>query len=70
VITVVECNGHILLGSNLKWAKGRFSALAGFVEIGESLEQAASREVFEEAGIQVRVVLFSVYASQLARISP
>ena len=53
VITVVECGGHILLGSNLKWAQGRFSALAGFVEMGESLEQAASREVFEEAGIAV-----------------
>jgi 8-oxo-dGTP pyrophosphatase MutT (NUDIX family) len=53
-ITVLECNGHLLLGSNLRWARGRFSALAGFVEVGESLEQAASREVFEEAGIVVR----------------
>lgn len=56
VITIVECNGHILLGRNLKWVEGRFSALAGFVEMGESLEQAASREVFEEAGIAVRDV--------------
>jgi NAD+ diphosphatase len=35
------------------WPKGRYSALAGFVEPGESLEEAVAREVREEAGIEV-----------------
>jgi NADH pyrophosphatase NudC (nudix superfamily) len=53
VISVVECCGHVLLGQNVRWNTGRFSALAGFVEMGESLEQAVSREVAEESGVQV-----------------
>ncbi|KAA9086696.1 NAD(+) diphosphatase [Microbacterium radiodurans] len=45
---------HILLGQNASWAAaGRFSTFAGFVEAGESLESAVSRELLEEAGVQV-----------------
>ncbi len=43
----------ILLGRQASWPPGRFSTLAGFVEPGESLEDAVRREVFEEVGVEV-----------------
>ena len=42
-----------LLAHNPAWPEGRYSVLAGFVEPGESLEQAVAREVAEEVGIAV-----------------
>ena len=42
-----------LLGRQVHWPEGRFSTLAGFVEPGESIEQAVVREVAEEAGVTV-----------------
>lgn len=42
---------RVLLGRNAAWPQGTYSTLAGFVEPGESLEQAVSREVLEEANI-------------------
>lgn len=53
VIVLVEHNNKLLLGSNVLWETGRFSLLAGFVEAGESAEQAVVREIFEEAGVHV-----------------
>lgn len=53
VIVLIEHEDRILLGSNVLWEEGRFSLLAGFVEAGESLEQAVVREVFEEAGMRL-----------------
>ncbi|WP_435107603.1 NAD(+) diphosphatase [Nocardiopsis synnemataformans] len=44
---------EMLLGNNPHWDARRFSVLAGFVDAGESLEQAVVREVAEEAGIVV-----------------
>lgn len=44
--------GACLLGRHSRWPFGMYSTLAGFVEPGETLEQAVSREVFEEAGIE------------------
>lgn len=47
-----------LLGRNQNWPTGVFSTLAGFVETGESLEQAVQREVFEEANITTEDVRY------------
>jgi NAD+ diphosphatase len=44
---------RILLGRQPTWPAGRFSALAGFVEPGESLEEAVAREVLEETGVTI-----------------
>ena len=50
VIVLVEHTGAALLGRKPGWPPGRFSTLAGFVEPGETLEDAVRREVFEESG--------------------
>jgi len=42
-----------LIGRQHRWPQGRYSALAGFVEPGETLEEAVARELWEEAGITV-----------------
>ena len=54
VIMLVVDGDRALLGRQARWPPGRYSALAGFVEPGESLEQAVAREVREEAGVEVR----------------
>lgn len=53
IVGVTDREDRILLGSNALWPTDRFSVLAGFVEPGESLEQAVIREVAEESGIAV-----------------
>ena len=62
VIMLAECEGRVLVGRQGGFPPGFFSALAGFVEPGESLEEAVARELFEEAGIRVSDV--SYVASQ------
>ncbi len=57
-IMLVEHEGRLMLGRGLGWPEGRFSALAGFVEPGESIEEAVAREVLEEAGVTVRDVTY------------
>ncbi|GII66639.1 NTP pyrophosphohydrolase [Sphaerisporangium krabiense] len=55
VIMLVHDGGdRCLLARGPQWPEGRFSVLAGFVEPGESLEQAVAREVLEEVGVTVR----------------
>ncbi|MEJ8284963.1 NAD(+) diphosphatase [Curtobacterium citreum] len=53
IVGVVDADDRILLGSNAAWDANRYSLLAGFVEPGESLEDAVRREVFEESGVHV-----------------
>jgi NAD+ diphosphatase len=50
-IMLAEQDGAVLIARQAGWPAGRFSALAGFVEPGESLEEAVLRELHEEAGI-------------------
>ncbi|HEY5071674.1 MAG TPA: NAD(+) diphosphatase [Caulobacteraceae bacterium] len=47
-----------LLGRQAAWPKGVYSALAGFVEPGECIEEACARELFEEAGLKARAVRY------------
>lgn len=58
VIIVVRYQDSILLGRQKPWKPGMYSALAGFVEPGETIEDAARREVFEEAGVRVGTVSY------------
>ena len=58
VIMLAEHDGRLLLGRQPHYPPGRYSALAGFVEPGESIEAAVARELREEAGIAVRDVRY------------
>jgi NAD+ diphosphatase len=58
VIMLAEHDGDLLLGRQPHYPANRFSALAGFVEVGENLEAAVAREFFEEAGIRVADVRY------------
>jgi NAD+ diphosphatase len=53
VIMLVTRGDEVLLGRQPSWPPRRYSALAGFVEPGESLEEAVAREVHEEATIEI-----------------
>jgi NAD+ diphosphatase len=54
MMVLVKKGDAILLARNAASPTGRFSALAGFLEAGESVEDAVHREVFEEVGLRVR----------------
>ena len=58
VIMIAEHGGRALLGRQAAWPPGRYSALAGFLEPGESVEEAVAREIGEEAGIAVTDVRY------------
>ena len=52
-IMLVHHGSDILLGRQPHFPEGSYSALAGFVEPGETIEEAARREIFEESGVRV-----------------
>ena len=54
VIMLVTDGDRVLLGRGIGWPDGFMSALAGFVSPGETIEEAAQREVLEEAGIKTK----------------
>ena len=58
VIVLVERGTQLLLARGANFPPGLFSAVAGFVEIGESLEQTVHREVQEEVGVQITDVRY------------
>jgi NAD+ diphosphatase len=54
VIMLIHDGGdRLILGRQKNWPPGQHSVLAGFVEPGESLEDAVAREIFEEVGVEI-----------------
>jgi len=58
VIMLVWSGEHCLLGRQKVWTPGMMSTLAGFVEPGETPEEAVAREVFEETGVRIKQVRY------------
>jgi NAD+ diphosphatase len=58
MLVVNQQKTHFLLGRKKTFPKNMFSCLAGFLEVGESVEEAVKREVFEECGIYTSHVVF------------
>lgn len=58
IVLITDGADRAVLGRQPVWPPRRYSTLAGFVEPGESAEQAVVREVAEEAGIAVREVVY------------
>ena len=56
VIVLMTDGERALLGRQASWPPGRYSTIAGFVEPGESLEDAVAREVHEETGVEIDAV--------------
>lgn len=61
-IMLAQHDGRVLIGRQPQYPPGRYSALAGFIEPGESIEDAVARELHEEAGVHVTAVRY--FASQ------
>jgi len=71
VIMLAEYAGKVLVGRQPRYPARRYSALAGFVELGESVEEAVARELFEEAGVratQVRYVASQPWPLPLSQL--
>ncbi|MEO6420508.1 MAG: NAD(+) diphosphatase, partial [Polyangiaceae bacterium] len=58
MIVLVRRGAEALLASNVNFPGGFYSTLAGFAEIGESLEETVSREVREEVGVEVKNIRY------------
>lgn len=58
IIVLVTNKDACLLGRNAKWRPKHFSTLAGFVEPGESLEDAVVREVYEEVQLHLEDIRY------------
>lgn len=54
VIVVVRRNAEVLLVRKAEWVAGRYGLVAGFLDMGECLEEAVVREVMEETGIRIK----------------
>ncbi|MFF9898000.1 NAD(+) diphosphatase [Streptomyces longispororuber] len=59
IMLVTDTEDRCLLARNAAWEEGRWSVLAGFVDPGESLEQAVRREVLEEVGVRADAVRYA-----------
>ncbi len=58
IVAILDAAGRLLLGRQLSWAPGRVSVFAGFVEMGESLEQAVRREMAEELALDLADITY------------
>ncbi|XP_078499218.1 NAD(P)H pyrophosphatase NUDT13, mitochondrial [Lissotriton helveticus] len=59
IITLVSNEEHCLLARQDSFPKGLYTAIAGFCDIGETLEEAVRREVAEEVGLEVQSMKYS-----------
>lgn len=62
IIVAITCNNKILLARNLNFPGNWYSLIAGYVDIGESFEEALIREVKEEVGVDIKNIHY--YKSQ------
>ena len=62
IITLVRKGSDVLLARGQRFGPRFYSLIAGFVEAGETLEQAVAREVYEEVGIRIKDIAY--FASQ------
>ncbi len=58
VITLITRREELLLARNARFPEGRYSLIAGFVEPGETLEEAVRREIREEVGLEVSELVY------------
>lgn len=58
VIALIAEGDACLLGRQAVWAKGQYATIAGFLEPGETLEQAVAREAMEETGVQLKSIQY------------
>lgn len=58
IIVAISNGDKLLLAHNRKFRNGLYSLIAGFVEVGETLEQTVEREVFEEVGLKVKNIRY------------
>lgn len=58
MVLVTDGNRRILLARKAAWPQGRYSAIAGFVEPGEMLEDTVARETLEEVGVSVKNIRY------------
>ncbi|KAL3933784.1 MAG: hypothetical protein SGARI_003627, partial [Bacillariaceae sp.] len=64
MLVTSPCDQYALLGRKESWPAGRYSTLAGFCEVGETLEDCCRRETFEESGVVVDPSTVQFVASQ------
>ncbi|WP_149806205.1 NAD(+) diphosphatase, partial [Salmonella enterica] len=53
-IVAIRCEDSIMMARLVRFRNGVHTVLAGFIKVGETLEQAVEREVMEECGIKVK----------------
>ncbi|MGV8908433.1 MAG: NAD(+) diphosphatase [Propionicimonas sp.] len=58
IVAILDPDGRLLLGRQAVWPPGRYSVFAGFVEMGESLEQTVRREMAEEVGLELTGITY------------
>ncbi len=58
IVAVLDSDDRLYLAHNRQWVKGRISVLAGYIEAGESAEQAIYREILEESSLTISAMKY------------